>query len=73
MQEEFQGGVTENVRGKCQRQTAASGCCTSDLFTRYLIKLLYEGIQHPEWSMSQTTGIKVTNVQCRNVKGDNYI
>lgn len=58
MQEEFQGAVTENVRGKCQRQTAASGCCTPNLFTQYLIKLHYEGIQHPEWSMSQTTGIK---------------
>lgn len=55
MQEEFQGGVTENVRGKCQRQT---GCCTPDLFTQYLIKLHHEGIQHPERSMSQTTGIK---------------
>lgn len=44
MQEEFQGGVTENVRGKCQRQTAASGCCIPDLFTQYLIKLHYEGI-----------------------------
>lgn len=58
MQEEFQGGVTENVSGKCQRQTAASGCRTPDLFTQYLIELRYEGIQHPEWSMSQTTGIK---------------
>ena len=57
-QEEFQGGVTENVRGKCQRQTAASGCCTPDLFTQYLIKLHHEGIPHPERTMNQTTGIK---------------
>lgn len=58
MQEDFQDGVIENVRGKCQRQTAASGRCTPDLFTQYLIKLHYEGIQHPKWSMSQTTGMK---------------
>lgn len=47
MQEELHGRVTENVRGKCQSQTAASGLCTLDLFTQYVIKLRYEGIQHP--------------------------
>lgn len=58
MQQEFQGRVTENVRGKCQRQTAASGCCTLDLFTQCLIKLHHEGIQRLECSMSQTSGTK---------------
>lgn len=56
MQEEFQGGVTENVKGKCQRQTAASGCCSLGLFTQYLIKLHYEGIHHPEWSIKSLMG-----------------
>jgi len=58
MQEEFQGGVTENVRVKCQRQTVASGCCTLDLFTQFLIKLYCERIQPPEWCVSQTKGIE---------------
>lgn len=58
MQQEFQGRVTENVRGKCQRQTAASGCCTLDLFTQCLIKLHHEGIQRPESSVSQTSCTK---------------
>lgn len=47
MQEEFQGGVTGNVRGKCQRQTVVLGRCTLGLFTQSLITLQYEGIQHP--------------------------
>lgn len=57
-----EGEPCRRTRRKCQSQTAASGCCTLDLFTPYLIKLHYKGIQCPEWSMSQTTGIN--SVMC---------
>ncbi len=70
---EIQGGVTGNVRGKCQRQTAASGRCVPDLFTQYLIQLQYEGIPHQERSMSQTTGIRSLMCSAEKSKVDQSI
>lgn len=42
MLEEFEGGVTENIRGKWQRQTAVSGGRTLDLLMRSVIEVHIE-------------------------------
>lgn len=58
MQEEFQGGVNESVRGEMSKTDSSVRLLYPDLFTWYLIKLHGEGIEHPERSISQTAGIR---------------
>lgn len=51
-QEEFQGGVTENVRRKCQRQTAVSGwTCLLDTWLNCTMKEFI--IQSGAWVKQQ--------------------